>query len=158
MKKLLNLLLILPLAFFAVSCDDDDNNDMPEVTTDVKYSGAVEANGALYVVQGDILSITSVDVTPNPGAKPAVLGPVTFAWDGQILGTAVFSPYTMSFDTSVAGIGAHLLQLSGNLAQEGKPISSINIEIKVIVVASADQIPGYSDDSSESGTFSVVRK
>ena len=60
MKKLLFILMALPLlAATMVSCSDDDK-DVPEVNIGITYSGATDVDGTLYTVQGDTISIDSV--------------------------------------------------------------------------------------------------
>ncbi len=58
MKKLLYLLLLLPLGFFA-SCSDD--KDLPSVDITVNIENAVDANGKIYIVEG----IGSIASNPN---------------------------------------------------------------------------------------------
>ena len=67
MKKILFLVLVLPL--LVVSCNDDEN-DLPNIDFEVSITGGINIDGVLYVIKGDTLSIDSVDVIylDNKGA------------------------------------------------------------------------------------------
>ena len=78
MKKLLYLLLLLPLGLFS-SCDDD--NDMPDVTMNVSMSNVVQYDGITYVVAGDVIKVNGVTVKPVTGGNAAIAGGVTYIWD-----------------------------------------------------------------------------
>lgn len=149
MRKFLNLLLFMSLMTTLTSCHDDDN--IPQVTFNVNYEGAVKVDNVFYVVRGDVFTITSVTVTPIDGTAAAELGPVTYAWDYSILGTNFISPYGLSIDTSVEPVGNHLLQLRANVIQEGKALGVAAIGLPVRIVASAEDIPGYTPDTPVAG-------
>ena len=55
MKKLLFLLLALPLLGLAVSCDDDDN--LPKVDITFSYTNGTVVGSQVYVVKPDTLYI-----------------------------------------------------------------------------------------------------
>ena len=75
MKRFLYLLLALPLlGFIATSCSDDD--DLPDVTLSMDYSGATLTDGVFTVEQGDTLKINALKVIPAEGTKPATLGQI----------------------------------------------------------------------------------
>ena len=149
MKKFLNIMLFMVLLTGLTSCHDDDN--IPQVNFNVNYEGAVKKDGVFYVVRGDVFTITSVTVTPIDGSVHAELGPVTYAWDYSVLGTNFISPYGLSIDTSVEPLGNHLLQLTATVIQEGKSLGQAAIGLPVKIVASLDDIPGYTPDTPVTG-------
>lgn len=151
MKKLLNLLMILPVMLFVASCDDDDDR-LPNVTFSVEYEGAVDVDNILYVVKGDNLTINSVSAIPVEGSKEATLGPVTYIWDYQVLGTTAVSPYALTINTSVERPGRHLLQMTSTVLQVDKAMASVNLAFEIAIVEKAEDIPGYTPDMPDSGT------
>ena len=151
MKKFLYLLFTLPLIGLLSACDNDD--DAPQVSIQVDYEGAVNVDGTLYVVQGEPFSITAVTVTPDQGTGNALVGPVSYAWNYVYAGTSEIAPYGVTFDTSVMNTGNHLLQISGTIAQVNKPLAALNLAYRVKVVASAEDIPGYSETATVGGSL-----
>lgn len=151
MKKFLYLLLTIPALGLLSACDNDDN--VPQVSIQVDYEGAVEVGGTLYVVQDEPFSITAVTVTPDQGTGNALIGPISYAWNYVYAGTSEFAPYGMTFDTSVMNPGNHILQITGTIAQVNKPLVTLNLAYRVKVVASVEDIPGYSDNATNSGAL-----
>lgn len=147
MKKLLYLLLALPLML--VSCSNDD--DYPEVRVGVDYTGATTVDGTLYVVRGDTLNIDSVYVTPIDASKPAVISSVTYVLNGVSLGIAPTSPYSLSILTEPLKAGKYDLRLQMGVFQNGKTPGIAYVTLPVAVVDNASQIPSGSTDTH--GTF-----
>ena len=150
MKKFLYLLLALPVLGLLAACDDD--NDLPQATVQLTYEGAVDVDGVLYIVQGEPFSITSVYAVPAQGTGNALVGRVNYSLDYEYIGTSDVMPYGITFDTEFMPLGNHLLQLSGTLAQEDKALATFNLYYKLKRVASAEEIPGYGDNTTEGGT------
>lgn len=143
--KLIRLLLAAALPLLALtSCHDDD--DLPDVTLNVDYTGATAADGAIYVVQGEPFAINSVSVTPVREGKTASVFNVTYGLDGWVLGVAVQAPYALEFDTSVMQVGKHILSMSMDIAETGCTLATGYYATTLYVVASADDIP--SDDTA----------
>ncbi|MDE7476302.1 MAG: hypothetical protein K2M71_11800, partial [Duncaniella sp.] len=90
MKRLIYLLLVLPLLGLVSSCDDD--KDLPQVSLSIDYTGATEEDGTIYVVQGDTLNVTALRAVPAEGTKAATLGVVAYFWDGIPQGRTAISP------------------------------------------------------------------
>ena len=64
MKKLVYLLLALPLMVIAAACSDDDSN-LPDVSIHVDYKNAKVVDRQVYVVKGDTLVVDSIYVKSN---------------------------------------------------------------------------------------------
>ncbi len=141
MKKLLFLLLALPmLAVSMMSCSDDDKN-VADVNIGFSYSGATDISGTLYTVQGDTLAIDSVYCNPTQGAKPAMISNVAYSFDGRPMGINPISPFSVSILTESLPTGNHILGLTMTVLQEGKSVSTVWLPIKVAVVANDTDIP-----------------
>ncbi|MCM1028079.1 MAG: hypothetical protein NC342_01000 [Pseudoflavonifractor sp.] len=139
MKKLLYLLIALPLIAFMASCSDDD--DHPDVKIGFSYSGATEVDGTLYSVKGDTLDIDSVFCDPVDPAKRAIIGDVTYVLDGRPLGIAPTPPFPISLLTSDIPLGDHTLRLQMSVFQEGKTASIAWLTIPVAIVEDPADIP-----------------
>lgn len=140
MKKLYYLILaMLPLVFFTACHDDDDN--LPDVDINVYMSGALQADGNLYVVQGDTLSVDSITVTPLNGTKAATLGNPTIFWDTFRVGTVVSENFSFKFNTADMPVGNHFLGIRMGVYQVDKTLAFAVLGYKVVLVESADQIP-----------------
>lgn len=150
MKKLLYFLMLLPLMGFVTACDDDD--DVPQVSVTVDYEGAVNVDGILYVVQGEPFTINSITVTPKEGTSKATLGPVTYFWDYDVLGTTDVTPFGVTIDTSLEGLGAHLLQINSTILQVDKAMARLDIAYRINIVETVNDIPGYTPGTPDSGT------
>ena len=71
MKKLFTLLMALPLALLSLtttSCSDDDK-ELPDVDFTLQVENAQIVDNTIYVVQGDTLKVTAIDVTAVSGIE-----------------------------------------------------------------------------------------
>lgn len=143
MKRLLCLLLALPLLSVMTSCDDDDN--IPQVDLTVDYSGATLEDGALYVVQGETLEITGLHAIPAEGTKAATISSASYYWDGIPVWRINFSPFPVSINTADMRTGRHTLGIYANVLQVGKSIGFAVTEIPVVIVENEQQQPGEGD-------------
>lgn len=141
MKKLLFILMALPLlAATMVSCSDDDK-DVPEVNIGITYSGATDVDGTLYTVQGDTISIDSVYCTPAEGTKPAMINDVAYVLDGRPLGISPVPPFSISLDTEGFPVGRHVLTLQMTVLQEGESVGTAWMPVPIAVVDTITDIP-----------------
>lgn len=138
MKKLLFLLLALPVLVGFTACDDDD--DFPPVDITINIEGATQANGKLYVVQGDNIDISSITMTDNT-SKGAVIGAASYFWDYYRVGGTIVNPYSMTISTAGMPIGTHLLQIEVSIyAVDYSPCVGL-YSTDVVVVPSVADIP-----------------
>lgn len=134
MKKLLYLLLLLPMGLFT-SCHDE--NDLPSVDVTITYENAAEINGSLYVLNGSDLTIEGIDVE-GLGGKQAALSGVTYVLDNHYLGFTMEAPFNAVINANYLPVGRHALSMSFDILQIDKSIASAEITTMVTVV---DEFP-----------------
>lgn len=137
MKKILFLVLVLPLLI--VSCNDDEN-DLPNIDFEVSITGGINIDGVLYVIKGDTLSIDSIDVISLDN-KGAAIGAVTYFWDYFPIATNPFVPYGLKIATDRMHIGNHLLQMECPVYVVDYPILTAYFTYPIKLVESVDSIP-----------------
>ena len=137
MKKLLYLLLLLPLGFFA-SCSDD--NDLPSVNVSVHIDNAVDANGKIYIVEGEDLSVTGIDVESLNG-KAAGLNGVNYVLDHVGIGYTIVQPFAATISADILPVGNHLLTLAFDVLQVDKSIAYAQLSTVVTVVPTVEDLP-----------------
>ncbi len=138
MKKLLYLLLLLPLGFLA-SCSDDDN-DFPSVEVTVNVANAVDKDGQLYIVAGQPLTVDSIGVN-GLGGKAAAISGVTYSLDHLYMGYTIVKPFGASINAAYLPAGQHLFSLSFDVLQVDKTIAYARLSTIVNVVASESELP-----------------
>ena len=137
MKKLIYLLMALPLLF--VSCDDDD--DLPKVKIGIETSGCKIVDGTIYVVQGDTLGIDSISITPIDPKNKVALASVNYFWDRMYVETTNIPPFAFAITTGNLMTGRHLLQMRGSVLAVNYAPAIAYIDYTVMVVESAEDIP-----------------
>ncbi|MBD5232803.1 MAG: hypothetical protein HDS65_01350 [Bacteroidales bacterium] len=141
-KKLLAAALIAIPALAFVSCSDDDKN-LPDVDFNVEVENATKVDGAVYVVQGETLTISGITVTNREEGKEAAITQAAYFWDGRYIGTSVFAPYGIEIPTSdTTPLGNHSLDIQAPVLAVDKEVATAVIGLKVVVVESEDEVPG----------------
>lgn len=140
MKKFYYFLLLAIPMLFVASCHDDNN--LPDVDVSVKIAGAVNVDGVIYAVQGNTIKIESINVVNREEGKSAIITSASYSWDYRFVGVSVTPPYGAEFDTEYATVGRHLLQIECPLFAVDKSAAVLFFAYKVVVVKSADEIPG----------------
>lgn len=151
MKKVLFLLLVLPLVL--ASCKDDD--EMPNVKFNIDISGGKNINGIIYVVKGDTLQINDIYVVSQDDRNVA-MGEVSYFWDGLFLITKQFPPYKISIPTADMKINNHIFEFNCPLYVEESPILTAYFRYPVKLVSSVDSIPNSATQPITTG-FNIVR-
>lgn len=133
------LLAALPLIGFT-SCSDDD--DLPDVDFTVEISDAVKIDGTIYVVQGETLTINSIEVKNNESNKSAIITAATYFWDGYRLGTVAVPPFGFEFVTDESTpLGRHEIAIDCPVYAVDKSPAVASLFYPVEVVADASDIP-----------------
>ncbi len=146
MKKLFYLLFALPLLSL-VACHDDD--DIPNVEIIATFEGGTQVGDVYYVVQGDELQVTGVNLV-NHGTKEAALGGVRYFWDYMPIGTTITAPYALNISTAEIPVGSHLLTAEMPIYAVGYSLCTGYMGKKIKIVAEAEDIPEVTtpDDSN----------
>lgn len=133
------MLLAIPLLGL-VACHDD--NDLPDVDFNFTIENATRVDGYLYIVQGETMDITSIEVVNKDSDKPAIITAANFYWDYYYIGSAIEPPFAFSVETSTeTPLGDHILQVESPLYAEGKTAATSVVTFRVKVVADASEIP-----------------
>ncbi len=144
MKKFLKLLVLpllacLPMTVF-VSCGDDD--DTPDVDLSISIEDATVVDDVIYVVKGETLEITAVNIKNNEPGKKALITSATYFVDGVRLGTNIIPPYGFEIPFKRdAAVGGHAMQIVCDIAAEGKALGIAVLNYDVVVVEDASDIP-----------------
>lgn len=148
MKKLLYLLLLLPLGFLT-SCHDDD--DVPNVNLVVKLDNVGVKDNAVYAVQDTPITIEGV--TCQGIGSDAVVTSVTYYWDNLVLFVPPISPYGVTFDTAVQTPGTHVLGINARIAQVDKSLGFAATGLRITIVETADDLPEGVELGQQTITF-----
>lgn len=125
------LLPVMALAFS--SCDNDDKN-LPDVNLSIEYSGATEADGDLFVEQGQTFNVDALIVTPAEGTKKATLGQTIYYLDGVPFYSTVVDPFAVEINTTGLDLGEHSLGVRTTVYQVDKEIGFALATFKFMVV------------------------
>lgn len=136
MKKLFYLLLALPLLALG-SCHDED--DIPDVNVSITLDNVVVKGNVIYTVQETPLDITSISVE-GVGSR-ALVTSVTYFWDGIRIGWNPLAPFSATIPGNAVSEGNHVLGISMEVAQEGKPLGFCATTYNVKAVAGTDDLP-----------------
>ncbi len=142
MKKLISLLLALPLMAIAFTSCDNSEDDYPQVSIDFAYTGGVVSESQVYVVQPDTLCIDSIGVSAvRQGHKAMCVGPVNYWIDGVPVGSNFIAPFGICIKSEELSIGSHTLTAQLGIAEEGYPLSTVVTQVRINVVADKADIP-----------------
>lgn len=147
MKRILYLLLMIPLLGFIVSSCDDDK-DLPQVSLALDYEGGTEQDGTIYVVQGDTLEITGLRAIPAEGTKAATVTNVRYSFDGVPIGAYPVSPFEFGIPTADLKLGKHSIGVVATVLQVDKEIGFAVTQFPVEIVADDTQQPGEGDSGT----------
>lgn len=136
MKKLLYLLLLLPLGFLA-SCHDDDDNI--NVNLEVALDNVGVQDNIVYAVADSAIVVQGV-TCQGIGSSAIVTG-ATYYWDGITLFVPQIAPYGGELNPVLQTPGNHVLGVGTQIAQEGKALGFAAVNIRVKVVSEVDSLP-----------------
>lgn len=156
MKKLLYLLLLMPLAFLA-SCDNDD--DMPQVDLTVTLSNVYQdsSNGDFYYVEDEDQSPLIVDGISAKSlldGKAATVTNVFYYLNNvvRLFGTEE-KPFSPVIPADYFAKGVNYINISATILQVDKNIANCYVEVPVKVVESIDNLP---ENIGDQGTYNVT--
>lgn len=140
MKKLLYILMaILPIGILS-ACSDD--NDLPKVELTVTLENGTLSDGAIYVVKGEPVTISSITVKNLESNKGAMITSAAYYFDGYYIGTAVESPFRFELmTTEETTLGKHILEIVSPLFAVDKELATAVIVYPVVVVDNARDLP-----------------
>lgn len=137
MKKLLYLLMLLPLGLL-VSCDNDD---FAPFDMTVNMSGVTQANDTIYTVAGETVTFESLKINPVGGKETQVTN-VIFRVNGDPLFTnpLQLAPPTY-FSTQGMKPGIYSIGISGNLLQVDQSINVFAVTFPLVIESSQEDLP-----------------
>lgn len=147
MKKIFSLLLAVPMLAMLASCDDDNSNDLPDVSVSIEYSGATMEDGVLTIPQGQTLTIDALKVTPAEGTPEAALGNVVYYLDGFPIFATGIAPHGCSISTENLSEGTHTLSVHAQVLQVDRPMGYGLFRYTMQVVAPSEDNGGTTPDS-----------
>lgn len=158
MKKIFYsiLLAVLPvMAMSLVSCSDD--SDLPDVNIALDVENGTMVDGTIYVVKGDTLNVTGINVTNNEAGKGAAVTNVRYYVDGYFIGESIFSPFpAYTITDAETPVGSYDLGVACTVLAADKSIASAALNYPFKVVESADDIPsGTSRSTTAARTVSL---
>lgn len=150
MKKLMYLLLLLlPLSILG-ACDSDDQ--FPDVTLHVDFSGITDVDGEYYAVKGEPVTVDKV-YARSMSSLNAALGGVTYYYDYTGVGYSNIAPFSAMFVPEKKG--EHILQIFTTVLQEDKRITEACLTFYINVVDSPEDIPA---GAATVGRMSIDRR
>lgn len=142
MKKFLALILgcvALPLALTA--CDDD--NDLPDVDVTVNFDSTVHSHdGELYVVKGEPVSVSSIEVTNRDAGKKAIATAAIYYLNGARIGASVVAPLAFTYPTDNLPVGTYDLNVEVEILALDKTPAFGVLGYKIHVVEKLSDVPG----------------
>ena len=157
MKKFFSLLLAVPMLAMLASCDDDNSNDLPDVSVSIEYSGASMQDGILTIEQGDTLTIDALKVTPAEGTKEAALGNVVYYLDGYPFFATGIAPHGCKILTSNLSEGDHTLSVHAQILQVDRPMGYglFRYTMKVVAPSEDNGTPTTPDSGTDTPATTI---
>lgn len=150
MKKLLYLLLLIPLGFLS-SCSSDD--DYPSVDVEVTFNNASVYKNVVYVLDGTNLTIENIGVKSLNGSQ-ATLANITYYWDDIFQPELTFGEYPLTIATANQSVGKHYLQFNCKLLEVDKSILNGTFTYPVVILDNEEDLPAGAPQ--EFGTYTSV--
>ncbi len=150
MKKLLFLLLALPLV--VVSCSDDGDN-LPKVSLSVDGSGGVVSDGVIYLLQGDTLSVDSITVVAENSTPGVRIASANYFLDYRPVWSTVVAPFAFKLDSGKMSVGRHLFEIQCPIAAVGYAPAVAFMSYQVRVVDDVADMPVEGDSTAVTGGY-----
>lgn len=147
MKKLLYLLLLMPLPFL-FSCSDDD--DLAQVDMTLTLSGVSQSDNVFYTVAGENVTIENLTVKSLNG-NAATVANVIFYFNGVPLIGNPGNPFTGTFSTEGLESGTYTFSMAGQVLEVDKTITDFTYSTPIVIVESEEDLP---EGAQTLGTYS----
>ncbi|MDE5848981.1 MAG: hypothetical protein K2H38_02460 [Muribaculaceae bacterium] len=155
MKKLLYLLLVLPFAMMISSCSSD--KDLPNVDITLTFDNAAVKDGAVYVIQDSVFSMTGITVKAVDTKQQAAIANIRYFWNGIPAPGLTWSPLPMEIDMAQMPQpenGENILGLRATLLETDKSIAYTALNVPIIAVENEEALPDGVTLGEASFTFS----
>ena len=142
MKKLLYLLLVLPFAMMVSSCSND--NDLPNVDITMSFDKAAVKDGAVYVIQDAVFSITGITTKAVDSNQQSAIANVRYFWNGLPAPGLTWSSFPMEIDMAQmpqVEKGANILGLRATLLETDKSMAFTAFNVPIVAVESEEDLP-----------------
>ncbi|MDE6380922.1 MAG: hypothetical protein K2L11_10650 [Muribaculaceae bacterium] len=142
MKKLLYLLLVLPFAMMVSSCSND--NDLPNVDITMSFDKAAVKDGAVYVIQDSVFSITGITTKAVDSNQQSAIANVRYFWNGLPAPGLTWSSFPMEIDMAQmpqVEKGANILGLRATLLETDKSMAFTVFNVPIVAVDSEEDLP-----------------
>lgn len=142
MKKLIYLLLALPLAFLATSCSDDDN--LPDVNVTFTFDNAAVKDGVVYVNEADTLLITNIETKAVNSDKAATIANVRYFWNYIPAPGLTWSNLPIEIPMAKMPLvenGYNVLGMDATILEVDKSIAYSYFRIPIAAVAEGESFP-----------------
>lgn len=154
MKKLLYLLLLLPMSM-VTSCDKDDLAPFDMTLT---LGGVTQSDGAFYAVAGQNITIENLTVTPVGGKNTTVANVMFFIDNYPVFGNPWNVTDPLTFSTAGLAPGTHTIGITGNLLQVDQSIQDFAATYTLVLTESQEDLPaGAPELGSYSHTISFSK-
>lgn len=137
MKKLLYLLMFLPITLLA-SCSKDE---VPSADITMTLGNVALVDGKIYAVEGTPVTVESITVNSTNG-KATGLSTVEYSIDHRTVSVVPDSPFSYEVDPTWFPVGNHLFQSQFLVLQVDRSIFTAEVALVIHVVPTVDDIPG----------------
>ena len=154
MKKLLYLLLVIPFAMMFSSCSNDD--DLPNVDITMSFDNAAVKDGAVYVIQDSVFSITGITTKAVNSNQQSAIANVRYFWNGIPAPGLTWSDLPAEIDMAQMPQpenGENILGLRATLLETDKSIAFTALNVPIIAVENEESLPDGLTIGQASVTF-----
>ncbi|MDE5870523.1 MAG: hypothetical protein K2H22_01050 [Muribaculaceae bacterium] len=142
MKKLLYLLLVIPFAMMVSSCSND--NDLPNVDITMTFDNAAVKDGAVYVLQDSVFSITGITTKAVDSKQQSAIANIYYFWNGIPAPSLTWSGLPMEIDMAKMPQpedGENILGLRATLLETDKSMAYTALSVPIIAVENEEALP-----------------
>ncbi len=140
MKKFFLMLLAIPILLLMSSCEHSDDVN---VNFSVDFGpGVTVVDGKAYVVKSETFEIAAVHVTPVNTNHAAAITQISYWINGlPLVPTVNVAPFGIQIPAENMREGTNSITLDMTVIETDCPISNAVVQIPVVVVDNAEDIP-----------------